>query len=86
MSRSITRAIIAMINIAVSYSVTAYFIHENSDASRRKSQAFPIICIVYYISKNDKAVMAAYGFKPSMTESEIVAELFKMYEKLVQKA
>ncbi len=30
--------------------------------------------------------MAAYGFKPSMTESEIVGELFKMYEKLVQKA
>jgi hypothetical protein len=33
---------------------------------------------------NDKAVMAAYGFKQSMTESEIVAELFKMYEKLTE--
>ncbi len=33
---------------------------------------------------NDKAVMAAYGFKPSMTESEIVAELFKLYEKLTK--
>lgn len=29
---------------------------------------------------NDKAVMKAYGFKTSMTEPEIVAELFKLYE------
>ena len=43
--------------------------------------------------ENDKAVMAAYagsfavnnGFSPKMTESECVAELFKMYEKLTQK-
>ncbi len=28
---------------------------------------------------NDRAVMAAYGFKLSMTEPEIVAELFKLY-------
>lgn len=35
---------------------------------------------------NDRAVMAAYGFNPKMTESECVAELFKMYEKLTQKA
>ena len=34
--------------------------------------------------ENDKAVMAAYGFKASMTESEIVAELFKMYEELAK--
>ncbi|MBR3543793.1 MAG: class I SAM-dependent DNA methyltransferase [Treponema sp.] len=34
--------------------------------------------------ENDKAVMAAYGFKPSMTESEIVSELFKMYEKMAK--
>ena len=32
---------------------------------------------------NDNAVMDAYGFKHDMTESEIVAELFKMYKKLV---
>ena len=32
---------------------------------------------------NDKAVMEAYGFKKGMTESEIVAELMKMYQKLV---
>lgn len=32
---------------------------------------------------NDEAVMRAYGFKQNMPESEIVAELFKMYEKLV---
>ena len=31
---------------------------------------------------NDKAVMQAYGFKQDMTESEIVAELMKMYQKL----
>ncbi|MBO4699598.1 class I SAM-dependent DNA methyltransferase [bacterium] len=35
--------------------------------------------------ENDKAVMAAYGFNPKMTEAEIVAELFKMYEKLTAK-
>ena len=28
--------------------------------------------------ENDRAVMQAYGFNPKMTESEIVAELFKM--------
>ena len=32
--------------------------------------------------KNDRAVMQAYGFTPKMTESEIVVELFKMYERL----
>lgn len=35
--------------------------------------------------ENDKAVMQAYGFDPKMSESEIVAELFKMYEKLTKK-
>ena len=34
--------------------------------------------------ENDKAVLAAYGFSPKMTESEIVAELFRMYERLVK--
>ena len=34
--------------------------------------------------ENDRAVMQAYGFSPKMTESEIVAELFKMYEKLTE--
>ena len=33
---------------------------------------------------NDRAVMAAYGFSTKMTESECVAELFKLYEKLVK--
>ena len=33
---------------------------------------------------NDKAVMNAYGFKTSMTESECVAELMKMYQELVK--
>ena len=31
-------------------------------------------------AENDKAVMSAYGFKTSMTESEIVAELMKLYK------
>ncbi len=34
--------------------------------------------------ENDRAVMAAYGFKPDMTESECVAELFNRYQKLTQ--
>ena len=33
---------------------------------------------------NDKAVMKAYGFDPSMEEPEIVAELMKMYQKLTK--
>ena len=33
---------------------------------------------------NDRAVMAAYGFSVKMTESECVAELFKLYEGLVE--
>lgn len=34
---------------------------------------------------NDKAVMEAYGFNKDLSESEIVAELFKMYKKLTAK-
>ncbi len=34
---------------------------------------------------NDAAVMEAYGFRKDMTEPEIVAELFKMYQKLTSK-
>ena len=34
---------------------------------------------------NDRAVLAAYGFSTKMTESECVAELFKMYQELTQK-
>jgi hypothetical protein len=30
--------------------------------------------------ENDRAVMAAYGFSTKMTESECVAELFKIYQ------
>ena len=33
---------------------------------------------------NDAAVLEAYGFKKDITEEEIVAELFKMYQKLVE--
>lgn len=35
---------------------------------------------------NDRAVMQAYGFPVKMTESECVAELMKLYQKLVEKA
>ena len=35
--------------------------------------------------ENDKAVLAAYGFDSKMSEAEIVAELFRMYEKLTEK-
>ena len=33
---------------------------------------------------NDQNVMAAYGFTPTMEESEIIAELMKMYQKLAE--
>ena len=33
---------------------------------------------------NDRAVMEAYGFDPSMDESQIVAELFKMYQMMTK--
>ena len=32
---------------------------------------------------NDKAVMEAYGFAKDMCENEMIAELLKMYQKLV---
>ncbi|MCQ2596101.1 MAG: methylase, partial [Treponemataceae bacterium] len=35
--------------------------------------------------ENDKVVMQAYGFSPKITESECVAELFKLYEQLTEK-
>lgn len=35
---------------------------------------------------NDRAVMEAYGFSIKMTEQECVAELMKMYQKLVEEA
>ncbi len=34
--------------------------------------------------ENDKAVMQAYGWPAQLSESEIVAELFKMYEKMTK--
>jgi hypothetical protein len=34
---------------------------------------------------NDRAVMEAYGFDHNMTESQIMAELFKMYKNLTEK-
>ena len=35
--------------------------------------------------KNDLAVMSAYGFDKNFSESEIVAELMKMYQELTTK-
>lgn len=35
---------------------------------------------------NDRAVMRAYGFSLKMSESECVAELMKMYQKLIETA
>ena len=35
--------------------------------------------------ENDRAVMAAYGFSAKMTESECVAELFKLHQALAKK-
>jgi len=32
--------------------------------------------------QNDRAVMQAYGFAPTLTEAEIVAELMRMYQAL----
>ena len=34
--------------------------------------------------ENDRAVMAAYGFSTKISESECVAELFKMYQELAK--
>ena len=34
---------------------------------------------------NDRAVMRAYGFSLKLTESECVAELMKMYQRLTEK-
>jgi hypothetical protein len=34
--------------------------------------------------ENDRAVMAAYGFDIKMSESECVAELFKLYQGMVK--
>jgi hypothetical protein len=33
---------------------------------------------------NDRAVMQAYGFSTKMSESDCVAELMKMYQKLTE--
>ena len=35
---------------------------------------------------NDTAVLEAYGFPKNVSESEIVARLFKMYQELTEKA
>ncbi|MBQ9538721.1 MAG: methylase [Treponema sp.] len=61
-----TRAKYADCTMAQLYSETAYLFPE----------------LVKAHEANDAAVMAAYEFNSGMEESEIMAELFKMYEKL----
>jgi hypothetical protein len=34
--------------------------------------------------ENDRAVMAAYGFDIKMSESECVAELFRLYKEMTK--
>jgi hypothetical protein len=34
---------------------------------------------------NDAAVMKAYGYAPTMTEPEIVADLMRRYQELVER-
>lgn len=41
---------------------------------------------IYAHQANDKAAMQAYGFKFNMTNTEIVAELFKMYKQLIKES
>ena len=36
-------------------------------------------------TENDRAVMKAYGFDIKLSEADCVAELMKMYQKLVEK-
>ncbi len=47
-----------------------------------KMYLFPELCKAH--QANDRAVMKAYGFAPSMTEAEIVAELMKRYQELTE--
>lgn len=39
-------------------------------------------CPLIFVKPTEKMIMLAYGFNLKMTESEYVAELFKLYEKL----
>ena len=39
----------------------------------------------YAHKKNDLAVMAAYGFDKNFSETEIVAELMKLYQNFIEK-
>ena len=45
---------------------------------------FPDLCKAH--EANDKAVMQAYGFRQNLEETEIVEELFKMYERLAKES
>ena len=60
---------------------TRSFFPESSPANLYDKTSMPADLRTTH-SENDKAVCAAYGFGIQMTESEIVSELFKLYEKL----
>ena len=47
-----------------------------------KMYLYPELCQAH--QANDKAVMKAYGYAPSMTEPEIVADLMKRYQELTK--
>ena len=59
--------------------------HPDSSLSDLYSETFMPKDLRQAHQANDRAVMEAYGFDPKMTESQIVAELFRLYEKLTEK-
>ena len=57
---------------------------ENSSLAQIYDNLFMPPELVKAHNANDKAVMEAYGFKPDMEESEIVARLMEMYQELTK--
>ena len=51
-----------------------------ADLYGEKMYLYPELCKAH--QANDRAVMKAYGYAPSMTEPEIVADLMKRYQEL----
>lgn len=58
--------------------------HPQSSLSDLYDEIFMPIDLRRAHEANDKAVMEAYGFTPKMTEEEVVAELFELYQKLIR--
>ena len=53
-----------------------------ADLYGEKMYLYPELCKAH--QANDKAVMKAYGYAPTMTEPEIVADLMKRYQELTK--